>query len=169
MTFDTIVYCMEWFIEKMFNIFDFIFSNRTVLAFVILPIVVGVLFVIIDFIFDFVNEFSNSKKYENYLGYSQYKIKYNRIQEDKKQSREDFYNKNKELAELKHKNKMEELNKFKENADYRHSLKVKENEMYQNSRSDKTFSSAFDIQKNETVKHRYKSRIDKSKLDIEVD
>ena len=163
MTFDTIVYCMDWFIEKMFNIFDFIFSNKTVLAFVILPIVLGVLFVIIDFIFDFVNEFTNSKKLENYLPYEQYKIRYNRIQEDKKQAREDFYQKNNSLAELKHNNKMQELNKFRENADYRHDLKIKENELYKNNKNN------YDFEKKSTVKSTYKSKIDKSKLDIYVD
>lgn len=120
MTFDTIVYCMEWFVEKMMNIFDFIFLNRTVLAFVILPIVVGVLFVIIDFIFDFVNEFSNSKKYENYLGYSQYKIKYNRMQKDK----DSYLNKRKQLEDERHKHKMEEYSRVEGfSADIRQSQK----------------------------------------------
>ena len=122
MTFDTIVYCLDWFIEKMFNIFDFIFSNKTVLGFFILPIVVGVLFVIIDFIFDFVNEFTNSKKLENYLPYEKYKIKYNRMQKDKNS----FFNMRKQLEDERHSHKMEEYNRVEKfSSDIRQSQKEK--------------------------------------------
>lgn len=161
--FTNIEYSLEFLKNIFLRIVQYIYNSPLAMCFV-LPVIVGTVLVLIDFIFDFVNIFSDDKaRIENYLPYEKYKIRYNRMQKDKKQSREDFYEKNKSLAELKHNNKMQELNKFKENADYRHDLKVKENELYKNSKKN------YDFEKKSTVKSTYKSKIDKSKLDIYVD
>ncbi|MCH5320868.1 MAG: hypothetical protein J1E36_03850 [Eubacterium sp.] len=130
----------------------FILDHKVVFSFFLVPIVAATLFVVIDFIFDVRDSFSDFNSFKDYFRYSKYKFYYSTHKKKKQLDMEEIYQRSRQNTDYKHNLRMQEMKYFRENEEIRHGHKHEENEMFLN--------------RNSIPKHNDKKKVN---LDIEVE
>lgn len=129
----------NWLLEVFISVLDFISNNKLIFSFVAIPVVTTVLIIVIDNIFNIRDLFSDFKGFKNdnagYIKSFNKVFKQHKKQKQKSVNVNDYYQKQRELADYKHSLKMQELNKFSDNYDKVRSMKT--NRTKENSKSKK--------------------------------
>lgn len=112
----------------------FIMKNKIVFSCFIVPLVTSCILIVIDFIFDVRDEFTDFNKFKDNFNFK-YKYFYSKRRKQHELDMNAVYQKSKENSDYKHRLKMEELRTFKENEEIRHQHKHEENEMFLNRKS----------------------------------
>lgn len=114
----------NWLLEILISVLDFISNNKLIFSFVAIPVVTTVLIIVIDNIFNIRDLFSDFKGFKNdnagYIKSFNKVFKQHKKQKQKSVNVNDYYQKQRELADYKHSLKMQELNKFADNYDKVH-------------------------------------------------
>lgn len=142
----------DFFAIVFIYIIDFITTHKVIFSFLMVPILSVSLFIIIDFIFDVRDSFSDFNSFKDYFRHSKYRLYYSTHKKQRQLDMDEVYQRSRQNADYKHKLKMQEMNYFRESEEIRHRHKHEENEMFLN--------------RNSIPKHNDKKKVN---LDIEVE
>lgn len=129
--FDFALLPADFFGQLFFSVYSIIMENKVIMSFFFIPVITVCVLIVLDFIFDIRDRFTDFNHFQDYNLNSKYKLRYAKYRRQSKLDMDEVYKRSKENADYKHNLKMEEMKYFRQNENLRHTHKVEENNLYE--------------------------------------